>query len=74
MRLVHKKTVNTQFLECDRIIFFLIIEFLNLRFQVLLRFLHLLDREFFFPVCLCFRNGKHNLVNLILDNGHLALR
>ena len=74
MRLVNEDTVNTQFLKGDHIVLAaLVIQLVDLGLQALLGFLHLFDGEVLGFFSLGIGNAHHNLVDLLLQNGPLAL-
>ena len=72
MRLVHKQTVNTQFLKCNYIILSrLVVQLLQLCFQCFLCFFHLLDRETAAILTPGIGQSQCNIVDLTLYNGFL---
>ena len=74
MRLVNEDTVNTQFLKGDHIILTaLVIQLVDLSLQALLGFLHLFDGEVLGFFSLGIGNPHHDLVDLLFQNGPLAL-
>ncbi len=74
MALINEDTVNAQFLKGDHIVLAaLVIQLVDLDLQALLGFLHLLDGELLRFFSLGFGNAHHNFVDLLLQNGPLAL-
>ena len=74
MALINEDTVNTQFLKGDHIILAaLVVQLVNLGLQALFGFLHLLDGELLRFFSLGFGNSHHNFVDLLFQNGPLAL-
>ena len=72
MRLVHKQTVNTQFLKCNHIILSrLVVQLLQLCFQCFLCFFHLLDRKTAAVLTSGIGQSQCNIVDLTLHNGFL---
>ena len=75
MRLVHKQTVNTQFLKCNYIILSrLVVQLLQLCFQCFLCFFHLLDRKTAAVLTPGICQGQRNVVDLTLNDGLLPFR
>ena len=75
MRLVHKQTVNTQFLKCNHIILSrLVVQLLQLCFQRFLCFFHLLDRKTAAVLTPSIGQSQRNVVDLTLYNGFLPFR
>ena len=75
MRLVHKQTVNTQFLKCNHIILScLVVQLLQLCFQCFLCFFHLLDRKTAAILTPGIGQSQCNIVDLTLYNGFLSFR
>ena len=75
MRFVHKQAVNAQFLKRYYAVFLVLRrQFLQLYFQIFLRFFHLLDGVTLSAVLLRVGNGGNGFVNLILNDGLLPLR
>ena len=74
MRLVNEDSVNAQFLKGDHIVLAaLVIQLVDLGLQALLGFLHLFDREILCFFSLGFGNAHHDFVDLLFQNGPLAL-
>jgi len=74
MALINEDTVNTQFLKGDHIILAaLVVQLVDLGLQALFGFLHLLDGELLRFFSLGFGNSHHNFVDLLFQNGPLAL-
>ena len=74
MRLVNEDAVNAQFLKGDHIVLAaLVVQLVDLGLQALLGFLHLFDGEVLGFFSLGFGNAHHNFVDLLLQNGPLAL-
>ena len=74
MALVDEDTVNAQFLKGDHIVLAaLVVQLVDLGLQALLGFLHLFDREILRFFSLGFGNPHHNFVDLLFQNGPLAL-
>ena len=70
--LIHKDTVNTQFLKGHKVILAgLIIQFFQLCLQRFPGFLHLLDGEVLRTISLGLGNAHHNLIDLLLQDGLL---
>ena len=74
MALVDENSVNAQLFKCDHIVLAaLIIQLVDLGLQALFRLLHLFDREILRFFSLGFGNAHHDFVNLLFQNGPLAL-
>ena len=74
MALVDENSVNAQLFKCDHIVLAaLVIQLVDLGLQALLGFLHLFDGEVLGFFSLGFGNAHHNFVDLLLQNGPLAL-
>ena len=74
MALVDEDAVNTQFLKGDHIVLAaLVVQLVDLGLQALLGFHHLFDREILRFFSLGFGNAHHNFVDLLFQNGPLAL-
>ena len=74
MRFVNENTVNAQFLKGDHIVLAaLVVQLVDLGLQALLGFLHLFDGEVLGFFSLGIGNPHHDLVDLLLQNGPLAL-
>ena len=70
--LIHKDTVNTQFLKGHKVILAgLIVQFFQFRLQRFPGFLHLLDSEVLRTISLGLGNANHNLIDLLLQDGLL---
>ena len=74
MRFVNENTVNAQFFKGDHIVLAaLVIQLVDLGLQALFRFLHLFDGEILRFFSLGFGNAHHDFVDLLFQNGPLAL-
>ena len=74
MRFVNENTVNAQFLKGDHIVLAaLVVQLVDLGLQALLGFLHLFDGEILRFFSLGFGNAHHDFVDLLFQNGPLAL-
>ena len=74
MALVDEDTVNAQFLKGDHIVLAaLVVQLVDLGLQALFCLLHLFDGEVLRFFSLGFGNAHHDLVDLLFQNGPLAL-
>lgn len=74
MRFVNEDAVNAQFFKGDHIVLAaLVIQLVDLGLQALLGFLHLFDGEVLGFFSLGFGNAHHDFVDLLFQNGPLAL-
>ena len=74
MALVDEDAVNAQFFKGDHIVLAaLVVQLVDLGLQPFLGFLHLFDGEVLGFFSLGFGNAHHNFVDLLFQNGPLAL-